>query len=142
MPLISSLNWILEKYKNILQPGSFSHQQERILEKISLNLKQQQKTHALQTNESKRMATILNKRPNQNVSMYSSEKQELKKKRSYIIPKREGGNGAQRISNKSIRGCWVAQSVNSLTLSFSLSQDTRVLGWSLNVGSVLSMGST
>lgn len=80
MPLISSLNWILEKYKNILQPGSFSHQQERILEKISLNLKQQQKTHALQTNESKRMATILNKRPNQNVSMYSSEKQELKKK--------------------------------------------------------------
>lgn len=102
MPLISSLNWILEKW----QPGSFSHQQERILEKISLNLKQQQKTHDFQTNESKRMATILNKRPNQNVSMYSSEKQELKKKkRSYITPKREGGNGAQRISNKSIRGC-------------------------------------
>lgn len=79
MPLISSLNWILEKW----QPGSFSHQQERILEKISLNLKQQQQTTTKNTwlpNQwVQKNGYNIEQRPNQNVSMYSSEKQEFKK---------------------------------------------------------------
>jgi len=57
-----------------------------------------------------------------------------------ILPKREGENGAQRISNKnSIRGCWVAQSFKGLILGSGLGRDPRVLGWSPNSGFALSV---
>jgi len=60
-----------------------------------------------------------------------------------ILPKREGENGAQRISNKnSIRGCWVAQSFKGLILGSGLGRDPRVLGWSPNSGFALSVEST